>query len=88
VPAEEWVNFAILRCDSQTTNSNGFELYSFSAKGEFTYGVKSMEEEQVALYPITSIPNLLTLPNLAWQIPFALDSEINNKPIILEDYGK
>jgi 8-oxo-dGTP diphosphatase len=60
-------------------------FYSTSSKIE---DVMSMEDEPIALYDVTAIPSLNTIPNLAWLIPMCLDKDhsyarcITNKPII------
>lgn len=49
-------------------------VYFFYSWSTDIKDISSMEEEKVALYDVTAIQDLDTIPNLKWLIPMCLDS--------------
>jgi len=63
---DDWRAFAWLR-------GHGWEvdMYVSHAPAE----VRTVEEEEIAWFPVAEIPFLPTIPNLRWLIPMALDKD-------------
>jgi 8-oxo-dGTP diphosphatase len=61
----EWEQYAVW----QGANT---ELYYFRARTDEVYNVKTMESEEVMLYPVQNFAARNIIPNLAWAIPLAL----------------
>lgn len=62
-----WERFATVR-----GSSNKFTIYFFRAFSDDIFDVKTMEEEQVAIFNVNDLPENL-IGNLSWLIPMALD---------------
>lgn len=63
---EAWRAFAVLRMPYG-------DIYFFTATGE--YALTSRTEEEVGWYKTGALHTLPAIPNLAWLIPLALDTE-------------
>jgi len=63
----DWIPLADL-------NDGDAKIYFFYFNSPEIKNLKSIEKEQVGIYEVKTIPELITIPNLKWLIPMCLDN--------------
>ena len=71
----EWHNFCSL-------NGIDWVVYFFKNMSTGHYKLQTMEEEEIAWYPIKNLHNESIVPNLKWLIPLALDHHVKSATIL------
>ncbi len=70
---EHWREFAEVHVDGGGVESKGGVVHFFVAHGD--YELQTMTEEKIGWYAVANLKDHPIIPNLAWLIPLALDSE-------------
>ena len=64
-----------------TLSGEGFVIYFYFASSEQIEHVRTVEAEEVGIYPVDALPDTV-LHNLRWLIPMALDEKLDFDEVV------
>jgi len=77
---EDWDDFCL-----HHDENNGFEVTYFRAFGDDVTSCETRTDEDVGCYPVSALPSLSLVPNLAWIVPMALDRDLSSAETVWRD---
>ncbi|MEK6829038.1 MAG: NUDIX domain-containing protein [Nanoarchaeota archaeon] len=81
VDIRDWTPFCVLVGNDEEYNESGsnFEVHFFSCFSNEILNVKTMEDEEVAMYVVDQVQTRNIVPNLKWLIPMAFEKGLMAK---------